>query len=101
MVIAWIAAMLVLDVPLAAAFGLPVRAAIVVGATTARLALIARIKLFPAIPATVIGCAVTSAYLPQTPERGSTANLTGVSPNNPPVCITSQSWSRRPSGSSP
>ena len=61
MVLAVIAALLILNVDL----GLPgaLWPAIVVGTTTACLALVAHIPLFPAIPATVIGYASTFAYV--------------------------------------
>ena len=88
-VIAWIGSMVVLNVPLAATLTLPVWAAIVVGVTTGCLAFIANIPLFPAIPATVIGYAMTFAYLLQgDAKRLTTANLLSASPSNPLVCIT-------------
>lgn len=61
--------------------------AIVVGATTACLALVAHIPLFPAIPATVIGYASTFAYVLSanllTPE-----GITGGGTKNPAFLIT-------------
>ena len=89
-IIAWIGSMIVLNVPLAATLTLPVWAAIVVGITTGCLAFIANIPLFPAIPATVIGYAMTFAYLLQGADakRLSTENLLSVAPSNPLVCIT-------------
>lgn len=78
--IAWFASLLILFVPVALPG--PLWPALVVGATTALLALVAHIPLFPAIPATVIGYASTFAYLLQTdllkPEI-----ITGVSMKNP------------------
>ena len=89
-VIAWIGAMVVLNVALAAILSLPVWAAIVVGITTGCLAFIANIPLFPTIPATVIGYAMTFAYLLQGADakRLTTENLLSVAPSNPLVCIT-------------
>ncbi len=85
MVLAVIAALLILNVNL----GLPgaLWPAIVVGATTACLALVAHIPLFPAIPATVIGYASTFAYVLSanllTPE-----GIMGGGTKNPVFLIT-------------
>ena len=87
-VIAWIGSMIILNVPLAATLTLPVWAGIIVGITTGCLALVANIPIFPAIPATVIGYAMTFAFLLGNPkELLTTANLTSVAPTNPLVCI--------------
>lgn len=82
-VIAWAAAVVIVSVPLAATLTLPVWAALVVGATTALLPLVAHIPLFPAIPATVIGYASTFAYLVQTPDKLSPEVLLGARLDNP------------------
>ena len=89
-VIAYIGTLIVLNVPLAATLTLPVWAGIVVGITTGCLALIANIPIFPAIPATVIGYALTFAYLLQGADktRLSTENLLGATTSNPLVCMT-------------
>ena len=85
MVLAVIAALLILNVNR----GLPgaLWPAIVVGVTTACLALVAHIPLFPAIPATVIGYASTFAYVLSanllTPE-----GITGGGTKNPVFLIT-------------
>lgn len=85
MVLAVIAALLILNVNL----GLPgaLWPAIVVGVTTACLALVAHIPLFPAIPATVIGYASTFAYVLSanllTPE-----GIMGGGTKNPVFLIT-------------
>ena len=68
-VLAWAASLVVLNVPLADVLSLPIWAGIVVGITTAFLAWIALLNIFPAIPATVAGYALTFAYLLQTPGR--------------------------------
>lgn len=81
--LAWLASVIVLNVPLAPVLTLPVWAAIVVGATTALMPLASHIRLFPAIPATVVGYASTFAYLLQTPEKLSNAVLFGLSASNP------------------
>ena len=87
-VIAWIGSMIILNVPLAATLTLPVWAAIVVGITTGCLALVANIPIFPAIPATVIGYAMTFAHLlGHKGELLTVATLTTFGPANPLVCI--------------
>lgn len=85
MALAVIASLLILYVNL----GLPgpLWPAVVVGATTACLALVAHIPLFPAIPATVIGYASTFAYVLSanllTPE-----GILGGGTKNPVFLIT-------------
>lgn len=87
-VIAWIGSMIILNVPLADTLTLPVWAAIVVGLTTGCLALVANIPLFPAIPATVVGYAMTFAHLLGNPKELLTVkNLTGFAPTNPVISI--------------
>ncbi len=81
--LAWIASLIVLNVPLAGVLTLPVWAAIVVGATTALLALAAHLPLFPAIPATVVGYASTFAYLLSTPGKLDDKVLLGLGIDNP------------------
>ena len=89
MIIAWIGSMIILNVPLAASLTLPVWAGIVVGITTGCLAWSANIPIFPAIPATVIGYAMTFAYLlGDAKELLTVKNLTSAAPANPLVCIT-------------
>ena len=86
--IAWIGSMIILNVPLAASLTLPVWAAIVVGITTGCLALVANIPLFPAIPATVIGYAMTFAHLlGHKAELLSVATLTSLTPATPLISI--------------
>ncbi len=88
-VIAWIGSMIILNVPLAATLTLPVWAGIVVGITTGCLALIANVPLFPAIPATVVGYAMTFAHLLGNPKELLTvANLTGFTYLNPVISIS-------------
>lgn len=87
-VLAWLASVIVLNVPLAPVLGLPVWAAIVVGVTTACLAWAANLPFFPAIPVTVIGYASTFAYLLQTPGKLSNAVLFSVAFDNPLIVMT-------------
>lgn len=88
-VIAWIGSMIILNVPLAATLTLPVWAGIVVGITTGCLAFVANIPLFPAIPATVVGYAMTFAHLLGNPGKLLTvSNLTGFTYLNPVISIS-------------
>lgn len=89
--LAWIATLIIINVPVAASIGLPAWAGIVVGLTTGCLAWIANVPLFPAIPATVVGYAMTFAYLLSgdfTPG-GHVSNkvLLGATLENPIICI--------------
>lgn len=86
-VLAWLASLIVLNVPLAGTLGLPLWAAIVVGTTTALMALAAHLPIFPAIPATVVGYASTFAYLLSTPNKLSNEVLLGFKLDNPLIVI--------------
>jgi len=89
-VLAWIAAMIIVNTlgSVGAALTPPVWIGIVVGVTTGFLAWIANIKIFPAIPATVVGYASTFAYLLQTPNMLSPAVLESASLANPLIVMT-------------
>jgi hypothetical protein len=76
---AWVAAMIILSVPLAASLTLPVWAGIVVAGTVFIVVMAAHISVFAVIPASVYGYASTFAYLLQTPDALSVANLTSPS----------------------
>jgi hypothetical protein len=82
-VLAWVASLIVLNIPLAPTLTLPVWAGIVVGATTSLLAVSANLSIFPAIPATVIGYASTFAYLLSTPGKLDDKVLLGMHMDNP------------------
>ena len=86
-IIAWAASLILINVPLAATLTLPVWGGIVVGVTTGCLALIANIPLFPAIPATVVGYAMTFAFILQGKDLLSNANLLGFTGGNPLISI--------------
>lgn len=79
---AWVAALIILGIPLGDTIGLSIWAAIVVGVTVLAMCLAAHIKALSTIPASVFGYASTFAYLLQTPDALSTAALTGVNFNN-------------------
>lgn len=87
-VLAWIASIIVLNVPLAAVLSLPVWAGIVVGVTTAFLAWIANLSIFPAIPATVVGYASSFAYLLQTPKMLADSVLLSFTLANPLIVMS-------------
>jgi hypothetical protein len=89
-VLAWIAAMIIVNTlgTMGAALTPPVWIGIVVGITTGFLAWIANIKIFPAIPATVIGYAASFGYMLQTPGILSPAVLTSFSFANPLAVMT-------------
>jgi hypothetical protein len=75
---AWVAAFIILSVPMADSLGLPVWAGIVVGVTVCVMCLAAHIKAFSVIPASVYGYAATFAYLLLTAQAMAIAELTAV-----------------------
>lgn len=85
--LAWIAAIVILAIPLAGTIGLPAWAAIVVGLTVFIACISAYAKPFAVIPATFYGYAGTFAFLLQTPGKLSLANLLSVSLNNGPIVV--------------
>ena len=91
-VLAWAATLIIINVPVAASIGLPAWAGIVVGLTTGCLAWSANIPLFPAIPATVIGYAMTFAYLLggdfNPGAHVSNKVLLGLTLENPLICMS-------------
>lgn len=66
--VAWLVAVIILAVPLAGPLGLPLWAALVVGAGVVIVVLAANLPSLATIPATVFGFASTFAYLLQTPD---------------------------------
>jgi hypothetical protein len=76
---AWVAALVILSVPLADSLTLPVWAGTVVGLTVLGMCLAAHIPALSAIPASVYGYAATFAYLLQTQGALTTDNLTAAS----------------------
>ena len=66
--VAWLVAVTILAVPLAGPLGLPLWAALVVGAGVVIVVLAANLPSLATIPATVFGFASTFAYLLQTPD---------------------------------
>ncbi len=84
---AWVAALVILGVPMADTLGLPVWAAIVVGVTVLIMCLAAHIPALSTIPASVLGYASTFAYLLQTPDKLSMDAITGANFNNALIVI--------------
>ncbi len=66
--VAWAVAVVILSIPLAATLGLPLWAALAVGAGIVVVVLAANIPSLATIPATVFGFASSFAYLLQTPD---------------------------------
>ena len=75
---AWVAAVLILSVPLADSLTLPIWAGLVVGLTVLGMCLAAHLPALAAIPASVYGYAATFAYLLQTQGALTTDNLFSV-----------------------
>ena len=84
---AWIAAIVILSIPLAETLTLPLWAAIVVAVTVAAYTIAANITLLSSIPATPYGYACTFAFLLQTPDKLSIDMLTSASLNNALIVV--------------
>ena len=84
----WLAAIIIINVPVAEQIGLPAWAAIVVGGTVFVLCISANIPALATIPASVFGYAPTFAYLLQTPDKLSNDVLLGTDLSNPLIVIT-------------
>lgn len=87
-VVAWIALLIIVNVPVSAFGTLPVWPAIVVGVTVFFLVIVASVEQLSAVPAQVYGYAATVAYsLHATAEPAPLANLTSPSFANPLVLL--------------
>ena len=86
--VASIAALVILAVPLADKLTLPVWAGIVVGITVWVLGFAAQIKALSVIPANVYGYAATFAFLLQTPDRLKLSALTSLSMDNAFIAVS-------------
>jgi len=75
---AWVAALIILTVPLGDSLGLPLWAGIVVGITVFIMCIAANIKALAVIPASVYGYAATFAYLLLTAQAMVIAEMTAV-----------------------
>jgi len=81
-IIAWIALIIILGIPLAGLITLPIWAGIVVGVTVFIMCMLAKIGIFSTLPASVLGYACVAAYALQTPNALSINALTSSSTNN-------------------
>lgn len=86
--VAWAVAVVILTVPLAAPLGLPLWAALVVGAGVVVVVLAAHVPALATIPATVFGFASSFAYLLQTPDVLKSEVLLSLSMKNSLVVIS-------------
>ncbi len=86
-VVGWIAAIVILAVPLAEALTLPLWAAIVVAITVGAYVLAAHIQVLSSIPGTTYGYACTFAFLLQTPEKLSLDMMTSASLDNALIVV--------------
>ena len=87
-VIGWIAAYMVLAIPLAEVLGGALWSAIVVGITAFTVVFASNLQIFSAVPASVLSYAATFAYLLQTREKLSLVTLTTVNFENPILLIS-------------
>ncbi len=87
-VCAWIAAIIILAIPLADNLTVPLWAGIVVGVTVWAICYAATIKAFSSIPANVYGYAATFAFLLQTPDTMSLSNLLSLSFDNAVIAVS-------------
>ena len=86
-VCAWIAALAILGIPLAATLSLPLWAAIVVAVTVAAYTLASQIPALSSIPGTTYGYACTFAFLLQTPDKLSLGALVSPSLDNALIAV--------------
>ena len=86
-VAAWVAALVILSVPMAATLTLPVWAGIVVAITIFIYILMSNIEVFASIPGSTYGYACTFGFLLQTPEKLSMEALTSVSMSNALIVV--------------
>lgn len=87
-VVAWVVAVAILAVPLAGPLGLPLWAALAVGAGVVVVVLAANLPALATIPATVFGFASTFAYLLQTPDMLKLEVLLSASLKNSLIVIS-------------
>ena len=101
-IMAWVAAVLILAIPLADTLSLPLWAGIVVGATVWVICYGATIKAFSSIPANVYGYAATFAFLLQTAEALGLSNLMSIGLGNAVITVcVSMAASAQPGSTTP
>lgn len=86
-VCAWVAAIVILGIPLADTLTLPLWAAIVVAVSVGVYTMASQVPLLSSIPATTYGYACTFAFLLQTPEKLSLGVLVSPSLDNAIIVI--------------
>jgi len=86
--VAWLVAVAILALPLAGTLGLPLWAALAVGAGVVVVVLAANVPALATIPATVFGFASTFAYLLQTPDMLKLEVLLSASLKNSLIVIS-------------
>ena len=86
-VAAWVAALVILAIPLAEVLTLPVWAGIVVIITVAIYILLAQVEVFASVPGTTYGYACTFAYLLQTPDKLNLDTLTSATMSNALIVV--------------
>jgi len=86
--VAWLVAVVILTVPMAGSLGLPLWAALVVGAGVVVVVLAANLPALATIPATVFGFASSFAYLLQTPDMLKPEVLLSFSMKNSLIVIS-------------
>lgn len=86
-VCAWIAALIILIVPLGNVLGMPLWAAIVVALTVGAYVMASKLALLASIPGTTYGYACTFAYLLQTPEKLTVEALTQFTFDNALITV--------------
>ena len=84
---AWVAAVIIVSIPLGEKLSPPVWAGIVVGVTVLMMCLGARIKAFSVIPASVYGYAATFAFLLQTADAMTKEKLRSASMANALIIV--------------
>ena len=86
-VAAWVAALVILAIPLAEVLTLPVWAGIVVIITVAIYILLAQVEVFASVPGTTYGYACTFACLLQTPDKFNLDTLTSATMSNALIVV--------------
>lgn len=86
-IVAWVAALLILGIPLADTLSLPVWAGIAVGGTVIALVMASQVKALSSIPGSVYGYACTFAFLLQTSGALDMGALTSASLDNALIVV--------------
>ena len=86
-VLAWIALMVILGIPLAGILTLPIWAGIVIGVTVFIMCMLAQISMFSTLPAGVLGYASVASYALQTPDALTMGALTSAGFSNALIVV--------------